>query len=289
MINPNQTIQQILSHIIRQHPNVANLIFDDLISSALSSEIDISDYRKAYQRLSTKVLNKIDIRHTEPSLICSPDESVPNAILIDLITKAINLAFSENVTVSNPELPDSIFYNVFPGEHYRILKAICKIMSPSVVVEVGTYTGMGAVAFLQGGYSTQVVTYDVLPWFNFRSHLSENDFKTGRLTQHIGDLSNEEYFESQIDVLSSAELIFVDAPKNGIFEYKFLPLLRALPVGKTKILVLDDIRFVNMIDLWRSIKSPKLDITSFGHWSGTGLVDMTNGLEIESLVGGGVT
>jgi hypothetical protein len=33
-----------------------------------------------------------------------------------------------------------------------------------------------------------------------------------------------------------------------------------------------------MIDLWRSIESPKLDITSFGHFSGSGLVDISKGL-----------
>jgi hypothetical protein len=27
-----------------------------------------------------------------------------------------------------------------------------------------------------------------------------------------------------------------------------------------------------MVDLWRRIPYPKLDATSFGHWSGTGLV-----------------
>jgi hypothetical protein len=35
----------------------------------------------------------------------------------------------------------------------------------------------------------------------------------------------------------------------------------------------DDIRFWNMLRIWRNVAAPKLDITSFGHWSGTGLVD----------------
>jgi len=34
----------------------------------------------------------------------------------------------------------------------------------------------------------------------------------------------------------------------------------------------DDIRLWNMLDIWRSIDFPKLDLTSFGHWSGTGVV-----------------
>lgn len=41
------------------------------------------------------------------------------------------------------------------------------------------------------------------------------------------------------------------------------------------ILVFDDIRAWNMLAIWREIRMPKLDLTSFGHWSGTGLVDWT--------------
>jgi hypothetical protein len=28
----------------------------------------------------------------------------------------------------------------------------------------------------------------------------------------------------------------------------------------------------NMLDIWYHLDKPKLDMTSFGHWSGTGLV-----------------
>ena len=34
----------------------------------------------------------------------------------------------------------------------------------------------------------------------------------------------------------------------------------------------DDIKELNMLGTWRAITRPKLDITSFGHWTGTGLV-----------------
>jgi hypothetical protein len=47
-----------------------------------------------------------------------------------------------------------------------------------------------------------------------------------------------------------------------------------------KLLIVDDIQFVNMIDFWRSISSPKLDVSSFGHWSGTGIVDISEVLKL---------
>jgi len=42
---------------------------------------------------------------------------------------------------------------------------------------------------------------------------------------------------------------------------------------KTELWVIfDDIRDLNMLQFWRDIAPPKLDLSSFGHWTGTGLV-----------------
>jgi len=30
---------------------------------------------------------------------------------------------------------------------------------------------------------------------------------------------------------------------------------------------------MNMVGIWRRVTRPKFDITSFGHWSGSGLID----------------
>ena len=78
---------------------------------------------------------------------------------------------------------------------------------------------------------------------------------------------------------NGASLIFLDGPKNGRFEGQLLQHLTGLEPLPGRLLVVDDIRFVNMIDFWTSIASPKLDLTSFGHWSGTGLVDLSSPLQ----------
>lgn len=41
------------------------------------------------------------------------------------------------------------------------------------------------------------------------------------------------------------------------------------------IVMFDDIRLWNMLAIWWRLDRPKLDLTSFWHWSGTGLVDWT--------------
>ena len=155
---------------------------------------------------------------------------------------------------------------------------------PSLILDVGTFTGMSARIFLD--FSTDfggtVHTFDVIPWSSFDSHLNQNDFTSKRLFQHLVDLSVPEIFEKYRALFAAADLIFCDAPKDGIFEYKLLRLISnaSLP-AKERLLVLDDIRFLNMFPLWRSIDSPKLDATSLGHWSGTGLVDISEGLSMK--------
>jgi predicted O-methyltransferase YrrM len=165
------------------------------------------------------------------------------------------------------------FVNHWPGEHYRFLAGCVQELRPRLIVEVGTYTGLSALSMksvLAPGAS--IVTYDVVPWRHLpTTALREIDFD-GRLEQRIGDLSDESYFNSQMDTLRDADLILLDGPKDGRFEPSFLRLFLPLFSRPSALLVIDDIRFINMIQLWRDLPRPKLDITSFGHWTGTGLV-----------------
>lgn len=241
------------------------------------------DYlRKEYKNLSKRILKNKSLRHTEPSLIYSLDNNITNSFLIDLSIKSIKLAWQEIVEIDKLHLKDSIYFNIFPGEHYRLLKAITKILNPKLAVEIGTYTGMGSTAIIQGQSSGQLFTYDIFPWNTFDTHLDVQHFKKGLVIQKVCDLSNPREFEINFPILNKAEIIFIDAPKDGVFEYHFLKYLTLLEPQVNKILILDDIRFVNMIDLWTSITSPKLDITSFGHWSGTGIVDIGLGLKLDT-------
>ena len=74
-------------------------------------------------------------------------------------------------------------------------------------------------------------------------------------------------------MLESANFIFVDALKDGIQEKKILQKLEQIQLQKNCVVMFDDIRLWTMIKIWREIKRPKMDVTSFGHWSGTGLID----------------
>jgi predicted O-methyltransferase YrrM len=166
--------------------------------------------------------------------------------------------------------------SLFPGEHYPFLAALVEIERPDLAIEVGTYTGMGALVMqthLPSGGS--VVTYDIRGWRTFpETLLRESDFDD-HCEQRLGDLSDRRYFDSQLELLRAARLIFVDGPKDGDFEPSFLGWLLPELAHTGALVMLDDIRLLTMVELWRRIPVPKLDVTTFGHWTGTGLLDLS--------------
>jgi predicted O-methyltransferase YrrM len=120
----------------------------------------------------------------------------------------------------------------------------------------------------------RVVTFDVVPWREvLGTLLTEADFADGRLEQVVDDVTHADGLARHRELLTRADLLFVDAAKDGSMEARLLAHLESVPFERPPIVVLDDIRLWKMLDVWRSISRPKLDLTSFGHWSGTGLVD----------------
>ena len=79
------------------------------------------------------------------------------------------------------------------------------------------------------------------------------------------------------ELFRTAEVIFADGPKDGRFEQVLLDRLEEIGLPQRPLVVFDDIRVWNMLAIWRGVRHPKLDITSFGHWSGTGLIDWAGG------------
>jgi predicted O-methyltransferase YrrM len=221
-------------------------------------------------------------RHTEPSWLCSLDDDVgPSPALVTLALDAARLALTGQINLPehSEDYSDRVWANLWPGEHYRLLRGIVMLLNPQVIVEVGTSSGLGTYTLARAQSEGETHTFDLLPWHQFSSYLTQEFIESQNITQHLADLQDPAVFEVYRDLLTSAHLIFCDGPKDRVFEPNFLQLLTTLkPTGQPRLLVMDDIRFDHMCTTWRSIKSPKLDITSFGHWSGTGLVDITRGL-----------
>lgn len=203
------------------------------------------------------------------------DEAAQSFLDYPIVIEALNYAFRYYIS------PDFEYANIFPGEHYRLLMGLVEVLKPKTLIDIGTYRGCSARIMLDYGLSdSQVHTFDLYDYLSFDwTVLTESDFVTGRLVQHLDDLIVPENFDRHRKLLEQADFIMLDGPKDDNFESTFLHLLTNLTVtGESKWLFIDDIRFDNMQHLWRSIKSPKLDISSFGHFSGSGLVNITEGL-----------
>jgi hypothetical protein len=213
------------------------------------------------------------------ALSLDDDEATQNFTEYKVVLSAIEYAATRRIE------PDFEYANTFPGEHYRILSGLVRAINPREIVDIGTYRGCSARVAVDNSPTTSTVyTFDLFDYLTFDwTVLNEIDFITGSLVQHCENLINPDVFEKHRQLLTDAELIILDGPKDSEFEPKFLKLLSLLKeTNKPKWLFMDDIHFDNMLPLWRAIKSPKLDLTSFGHFSGSGLVDIQNGLKLKS-------
>jgi predicted O-methyltransferase YrrM len=225
----------------------------------------------------------VHVRHAEYSMVFSADDEMaqPTSELISLAVDAVRHAQTVSLADVSKRMKSPPYYpDIWPGEHYKLLAGLVLAMRPITVIEIGTATGLSALTmkkFLPP--DGRIVTYDVVQWNAFADTcLLPGDFVHDRLIQRTDDLSNPEIVRNNLDVLASANMIFIDAAKDGIMEERFINNFRQISFTNPPLLVLDDIRVWNMLRIWRQIAMPKLDLTSFGHWSGTGLVLWQQGL-----------
>jgi predicted O-methyltransferase YrrM len=216
-------------------------------------------------------------RHTEPSAVLSADDDPgrPTDELIALALRAAGRARGLSLAAVSARLPGPPYYpDVWPGEHYRLLAALVAELAPRAVVEVGTAAGLSALALLHAlPADGTLTTFDVVPWAAVPAPaLRPADFADGRLRQVVGDLADPRVLAEHTPTLRAADLIFVDGPKDGAFEPALLAAFDRVGLPRRPLVVLDDTRLLPMLGVWRRIARPKLDLTSFGHWSGTGLV-----------------
>jgi predicted O-methyltransferase YrrM len=221
----------------------------------------------------------VKAHHGEYSMIFSShDDARPTQSLIDLSMKLIQEAaclrlprLSERLK-STPDYP-----NIWPGEHYRLLAAFVKAKKPKKIIEIGTATGLSALALKEFlPEDGRITTFDLIPWKTHpQTHLREDDFVDGRLVQYTHNLMEWENCLLHQKSLENADLFFIDATHDGDLEKILLHHIQKINKTFPLYLIFDDIRVWTMLKMWREIALPKIDLTSFGHWSGTGLVEIS--------------
>ena len=216
--------------------------------------------------------------HGEYSMILSAHDNFAalTSELLHLSLKAIEHAASVDLGEIGMRNEQAKKYsNLWPGEHYRLLAGFVQVLKPELIIEIGTSTGLSALClkrFLPP--NGKIATFDIVPWREYpATALKADDFEDQKLVQHVADLSIDSTMQKYASLVQKAELIFIDAAHDGKLEEQILANLKKVPFRKKAYILLDDIRVWTMLKTWREIPFPKVDLTSFGHWSGTGLVE----------------
>lgn len=158
-------------------------------------------------------------------------------------------------------------------EFYRLIAYIAEHMpSGSLLLDIGTYFGLSACA-LASNKACNVKSYDIY------DHITDNpDLLT------IKNVSNIEYLLKDCmedeTALASAKLIVLDVdPHDGVQETDIFAKLRS--VGFKGVVILDDIKLNDgMKTFWAEIPERKVDVTAYGHWSGTGIVYFSDDFDL---------
>ena len=155
------------------------------------------------KRLQNTFQHKLLKNHIRGTIIFSKEDFNTTNELVKIIADSSLLASQRFLNCGKNNLPDSKYWNIYPGEHYRLLNALVETLNAKKIVEIGTFTGMGTLALKEGFGDVFVTTYDIIKWdkvyshFGLPSHLDKMDFNES-LIQVIGDLSDYKFFENPI-------------------------------------------------------------------------------------------
>jgi len=250
----------------------------DAVSARLGRPVAADFLMRLLRRVCRDLKYPATARHMDCSLLLSeePGAAVP-ATLFEAAIGAVKAAHALSLDPIVARMDGSFpipYPNVWPGEHYRLLAGLVATRQPRLIVEIGTGDGLSALAMkTQLPADGRIVTFDVADWrASSRTCLRDEDVADGRLSQVVGDLSDDSVFHRSQPLLANADVIFFDGPKDGRFEPALLARFEDMEFSGEPLIVFDDIRLWTMLGVWRGIRQPKLDLTSFGHWCGTGLV-----------------
>lgn len=178
-------------------------------------------------------------------------ENLDNKILNDL-----DMSLSKHI---NNEEYKRYYVEVSSKEHYRLLTYISNLFNDIKILDVGTLKGCSALA-LSTNKNNKVFS------FNISNQLELID-SPDNIEFIVDNVINGKYD----NIIIQSKIILLDTFHDATFELEFLDYLEKLKYKG--VLILDDI-FLNdnMMNFWKKIKLDKLDITQFGHSTGTGLV-----------------
>lgn len=178
--------------------------------------------------------------------------------------------FHLNTFVDNKEYDDYLgeatrwYYSKSGDNHYRLLSYLSTLYQDKTILDIGTYTGASAFA-LSFNKKNKVISMDIKKSNKklYNNQFPNIEFKIMNVLKHP-------------ELIDSASLIFLDtSPHQGGFEKEVYDCL--IDSEWKGVLIADDINLNNeMKSWWSSIDdSLKIDVTKYGHSTGTGLVNFS--------------
>lgn len=158
------------------------------------------------------------------------------------------------------------FFKSYKGEQYKLISYVAKhFPGGCVFIDIGTFVGYSALA-LSVNKAAKVITYDIYDV----TKLFREGFKS------ICDVANitrctKNCLEDMQLLLSSSLIVLDIDPHDGVQEKDIITRLHN---EKYKgIVICDDIHLNSgMEDFWNWVSLKKLDVTQYGHHSGTGII-----------------
>jgi predicted O-methyltransferase YrrM len=164
--------------------------------------------------------------------------------------------------------PNSQYFSLDSGtEHYKLLAYLSKELQCKKIIDIGHYHGFSSVA-LSYDNSKKVISFDLvncLPQSPVTSSINRENIEF-----LIEDCLLSQTFKDAIQS-GECEMIMLDIDHTGVTEKLIMEELRRL--NYKGLVLLDDINLnQEMRAFFDDIPEKKMDISRYGHWSGTGIV-----------------
>lgn len=181
---------------------------------------------------------------------------------ITLSKDSLNEINTANYWTYIPSYYSEYFHKPAGEEHYRLLIHLSKTYNNIQISDIGTHAGASALA-LSVNPNNVVYSLDVQNVRDIKRPVQNIKFEIGNFVEN----------ESLFDDISKSKLILLDIDHlytNEIFFYNKL-----VSIGWQGVLICDDI-YVNshMGKFWSEVQHKKIEITKYGHSSGTGVIIM---------------
>lgn len=151
------------------------------------------------------------------------------------------------------------FLDVAGKEHYKFIAYFSTLFNDTNLLDIGTNRGCSSIAMSYNS-TNKIHSFDLY-------ELKELHSWPDNINYYIDNILKDEYR----NLILSSPFILIDTFHDGSFEREFHNYLKK--IGFVGYLMLDDIKLnKEMIEYWNWIEEEKYDISSMGHWSGTGLV-----------------